>query len=75
MINKKKKPRVKRAAKVSPSITFSYKKIEVLSRFINEQGSIFSREETGLSQKQQKQLATAVKRARHLALLPFTQVL
>ena len=72
---KKKKPRVKRAAKVSPTITFSYKKVDMLARFINGQGSILSREETGLSQKQQSQLAKAIKHARHLALLPFTQVL
>lgn len=72
---KKKKPRVKKAPKLSREITFSYKKVELLARFINGQGSILSREETGLSQKQQKQLAKSIKHARHLALLPFTQVL
>lgn len=75
MIKKKKKIRVRKAPKVSPEVTFTYKDVDALSRFITEQGSIFSREETGLSQKQQRQLAREVKRARHLALLPFTQVL
>ena len=60
---------------VSKSVTFSYKNVAVLKKFVSEQGSIFSREETGLTQKQQRSLATAIKRARHLALLPFTQVL
>lgn len=60
---------------IDKSVTFSYKNVAVLKKFVNEQGSIFSREETGLTQKQQRSLATAIKRARHLALLPFTQVL
>jgi len=75
MIKKKKKIRVKRAPRVSPDVTFSYKDTDMISKFVTEQGSILSREETGLSQKQQGQLAREVKRARHLALLPFTQVL
>ncbi len=75
MIKKKKKIRVRRAPRLSPDLTFSYKDIDMLAKFITEQGSILSREETGLSQKQQRQLATEIKRARHLALLPFTQVL
>lgn len=61
--------------KASASLTFSYKKPEELKRYITEQGSIVARAQTGLSQKQQKRLATAIKRARHLAMLPFTQVL
>ena len=62
-----------RAFKANPGLTFSYKKVEVLKRFVTEQGSILSRTETSLTQKQQRRLATAVKRARHLAMLPFTQ--
>lgn len=75
MIKKKVIKRVRRAMKVNPKFVFSYKKIDILNKFVNEQGSILSREESGLTQKQQRQLATAIKRARHLALLPFTQVL
>ena len=52
---------------------FSYKNPEILKKFITEQGTILPRSYTGLSQKMQKRLAVAVKRARHLALLPFTQ--
>lgn len=50
---------------------FDYKDVKQLQRYINVYGQIEPRGKTGLSQKQQKQLATAIKRARHLALLPF----
>lgn len=56
-------------------LVFSYKDIATLTPFVTEQGSIIPRSETGLSQKQQRQLGTQIKRARHLALLPFTQTL
>jgi small subunit ribosomal protein S18 len=75
MIKKKKKIRIRRAPRVADDVVFSYKDTDMLSKFVTEQGSILSREETGLSQKQQRQLAVEIKRARHLALLPFTQVL
>lgn len=60
---------------IDRSVTFSYKNVAALKKFVTEQGSILSREESGLTQKQQRSLAVAIKRARHLALLPFTQVL
>ncbi len=48
-----------------------YKDAEFLKKFLNEQGKILRRRLTGTSQKFQKKVATAVKRARHLAILPF----
>ena len=48
-----------------------YKDPEFLKKFLNEQGKILPRRLTGTSQKYQKKVATAVKRARHLAILPF----
>ena len=48
-----------------------YKDAEFLKKFLNEQGKILPRRLTGTSQKFQKKVATAVKRARHLAILPF----
>ena len=48
-----------------------YKNEEFLMRFINEQGKILPRRITGTSTKYQKKVAQAVKRARHLALLPY----
>ena len=48
-----------------------YKDAEFLKKFLNEQGKILPRRLTGTSRKFQKKVATAVKRARHLAILPF----
>ncbi len=48
-----------------------YKDIEFLKIYLNEQGKIFPRRLTGTPQKFQRKLTRAVKRARHLALLPF----
>ncbi len=48
-----------------------YKDTETLKRYLNEQGKILPRRVTGVSAKSQRQLTTAVKRARHMALLPF----
>lgn len=54
---------------------FSYKDPNTLQKFLTEQGYILPRAKTGLTQKQQRQLSKAIKYARHLALLPFTQTL
>ena len=48
-----------------------YKNTDLLLRFLNEQGKILPRRITGTTAKQQRQLSTAIKRARHLALIPF----
>ena len=48
-----------------------YKDAEFLKKFLNEQGKLLPRRLTGTSQKYQKTVATAVMRARHLAMLPF----
>lgn len=50
-----------------------YKDIDLLKRFINEQGKILPRRVTGVSAKFQRKLTRAVKRARHMALLPFVE--
>jgi small subunit ribosomal protein S18 len=42
-----------------------------LKKFLNEQGKILPRRLTGTSLKYQRKVATAIKRARHLALLPY----
>jgi small subunit ribosomal protein S18 len=49
-----------------------YKDERLLRRFIVERGKIIPRRVSGNCQKHQRQLTRAVKRARHLALLPFT---
>ena len=48
-----------------------YKDIDLLKRYINEQGKIMPRRVTGVSANFQRQLTRAVKRARHLALLAY----
>ena len=66
-IKKKKYCRFKKA-----KIKFiDYKDPEFLKKFLNEQGKILPRRITGTSVKFQRKVATAVKRARHLALLPY----
>jgi len=48
-----------------------YKDIEILKRFINPNGKILSSKRTGVTAKNQRALAHAVKNARFLGLLPF----
>lgn len=48
-----------------------YKDPDFLLQFVNEQGKVLPRRITGNSLKYQRRVATAVKRARHLAMLPY----
>jgi len=48
-----------------------YKDADFLLKFVNEQGKILPRRITGTSTKYQKKVAQAVKRARHLGLMPY----
>jgi len=48
-----------------------YKDANFLLKFVNEQGKILPRRITGTSTKYQRKVAQAIKRARHLALLPY----
>ncbi len=50
---------------------FDYKDFKTLQRYINTYGQIETRKKTGLSESQQRRLSVAIKRARHIALLPF----
>lgn len=49
-----------------------YKQVENLRRYVSEDGKIRPRRQTGTCAKHQRALARAIKRARHIALLPFT---
>ena len=60
----------KRFKKDTPAY-FDYKDVKTLQRFINMYGQIEPISKTGLSAKQQRQLAVAIKRALHLELMPF----
>lgn len=50
-----------------------YKQADLLLRYMNEYGRIRPRRQTGTCAKHQRSLAQAIKRARHIALVPFTQ--
>lgn len=50
---------------------FDYKDFKTLQRYVNIYGQIEARKKTGLTESQQRQLSRAIKRARHLAMLPF----
>lgn len=48
-----------------------YKNPEFLKKFLNEQGKVLPRRITGTSLKYQRKVALAIKKARHIAILPF----
>lgn len=50
-----------------------FKDVELLKRFISDRGKILPRRVTGTSAKWQRPLAVAIKRARHMALIPFVK--
>ncbi len=54
-----------------PGKCFDYKDIDTLKRYVTETGKIKPRRQTGNCSRCQRELAREIKRARHLALLPF----
>jgi small subunit ribosomal protein S18 len=54
------------------SVSIDYKQVELLRRFVTEDGKIRPRRQSGACAKHQRELARAIKRARHLALLPYS---
>ena len=50
---------------------FDYKDFKTLQRYVNQYGQIETRKRTGLSESKQRQLSRAIKRARHIGLLPY----
>ncbi|MEN9215845.1 MAG: 30S ribosomal protein S18 [Gloeomargarita sp. HHBFW_bins_162] len=61
----------RRVSPIKPDEPIDYKDIDLLRKFISEQGKILPRRVTGLTAKQQRRLTLAIKQARILALLPF----
>lgn len=55
----------------NPGLVIDYKDVKTLKRFVSEDGKILPRRRSGLSAKNQRAMTTAIKRARHLALLPY----
>ena len=54
------------------SLVIDYKNYDLLRRFVHEDGKIRARRQSGTCAKHQRKLATEIKRARHIALLPFS---
>ena len=72
MAFKKQRSRKKVCFFTKNKITFiDYKDVDLLKRFVSANGKIIPRRVTGTSAKYQRMLATAIKRAREMALLPF----
>ncbi len=76
----KARPRRYKKPKVCPFCTgelevTDYKDAKMLRRFMSETGKILPRRRTGVCAKHQRRLATTIKRARIMALVPFTEKL
>ena len=61
----------RRLSPIKPGDPIDYKDVDLLRKFVTERGKILPRRITGLTSKQQRDLTSAIKRARVLALLPF----
>lgn len=65
------KPNYKRMG-VNDRKYVDYKAVDDLRRLMTPNGKIYSRKRLGVTAREQRQIATAIKRARYMALLPFT---
>ncbi|MEL6401487.1 MAG: 30S ribosomal protein S18 [Leptolyngbyaceae cyanobacterium] len=61
----------RRLSPIKPGDPIDYKDVDLLRKFVTERGKILPRRISGLTAKQQRDLTTAIKRARMLALLPY----
>ena len=61
----------RRLSPIKPGDPIDYKDVDLLRKFITERGKILPRRISGLTARQQRDLTTAIKRARMLALLPY----
>lgn len=55
------------------NLVLDYKNAEQLKKFTNDKGKILPRRATGACAKHQRDITIAVKRARHIAMLPYSQ--
>ena len=54
------------------NLVIDYKDVEKLKKYVSEKGKILPRRVTGLCAKHQREVTVAIKKARHIALLPYT---
>lgn len=57
---------------VEKAVSIDYKELPKIKKFVSEKGKILPRRISGNCAKHQRQLTVAIKRARHVALLPYT---
>ncbi|NJP07185.1 MAG: 30S ribosomal protein S18 [Chloroflexaceae bacterium] len=69
-MHRMKRRRGKECEFTEQGITPDYKDVKRLQKYLTPQGKILPRRRTGVSAKMQRRLATAIKRARHLACYP-----
>ena len=69
---RKRKVLVRRRRIIDATTVIDYKKPEILKRFITDRGKIIPRRISGATASQQRQICLAIKRARYLALLPYS---
>jgi len=74
MVNNKRKRRKKRVCSfcADKNAKIDYKNIGKLTKYITERGKILPRRISGTCAKHQRELTVAIKRARNIALLPYT---
>jgi small subunit ribosomal protein S18 len=53
------------------NVKIDYKQVDLLRRYVTEEGKIRPRRQTGTCAKHQREVAGAIKQARHIALLPY----
>ena len=53
------------------NFVLDYKNFDIMKKFVNDKGKILPRRTTGACAKHQRDITTAVKRARHIAVLPY----
>lgn len=77
MVERKKSSLKRRIARRRPiklvlpdDVEMNYKNIELLKKFLTDRGKMLARRLTGVTAQQQRDVATAIKRARYLGLLP-----
>lgn len=63
----------KKSSPLNTGELVDYKDVRKLQRFLTERGKVLPRRATGLTAKQQRQVARAIKRARQIALLPYVK--
>ena len=73
----KRRPNIRRRKKVcifcgEKAQEISYKDVVTMRKYVSERGKILPRRITGTCAKHQRSITTAIKRARHIALMPYT---